>query len=433
MSLHRCWLLLAAGSLAALSPLAGAQQGGDVSMETALLDILREKGLIDATQYDELMKLARERADQRSNETTLIEASLQRLAAPDVQARGGTPTRLLFRSPDGKWSLGLRGEIQARLEDFNSEDDTKDGTNFSIPRARIITEGTAGAPNVRYKLMLDMPTNSKIVDPAADATTNVRDAYVDWGFTQGNLHSLRFGQFKFPFGREMLTSTSQISFPDISIAATEFAPNYEPAAMFQGQLGDDLFEYQVAAANGEGRGKNNTAGETKDGLREGVRVVFNPLGPVKNEGPAFQTIADSSLRLSLGAAFMRNEDSSALATTTVGSKTETGNLEASLYFGPLSLLAEVYDRTTDADTGDLEDLGRTLQAGFFFVPEKWEVVARYSGVDYDAKDDAEERTLGLNWYVDRHNGKWQVDWSRLDNEGTTPDATRWRLQYQVLF
>jgi phosphate-selective porin len=424
-------LLLAALAAAALVVPARAQQGGDVSVETALLDILREKGLINASEYDELMALARQRADANANETVLIEASLQRLAAPDVQVRGGTPTKLLFRSPDGKWSLGLRGELQARVETYNSDDDAQDDSNFSVPRARLTTEGTAGAPNVKYKLTIDASTTSKDVDPAVDTPASVRDAYIDWGFTRQD--SFRMGQFKFPFGREMLMSTTQLNLVDISIAATEFSPNYEPGAMLQGYLGDQLLEYQLAAANGEGRGKNNTAGDDIDGLREGVRVVWNPLGPVKNEGPAFQTMPDDTTRASLGVAYMRNHDSSGLNTATVGADTTTRDIEASFYSGGFSLLAELYRRDGDTPTGSADDTGSTVQAGWFFLPETWEVVARYSDVDYQTKDDSEEHTIGLNYYVDKNNGKWQIDLSKLDNQGTTADATRVRLQYQVLF
>ena len=431
MSVPRISFLLAAVATAALVAPARAQQGGDVSVETALLDILREKGLIDASQYEELMALARQRADAQASDSRLIEASLQRLAAPDVQVRGGQPTKLLFRSPDGKWSLGLRGEIQVRAENFNSDDDAQKDTNFSVPRARITAEGTAGAPNVKYKLSIDASTTSKDVNPAVDTPATVRDAYVDWGFTKAD--SFRMGQFKFPFGREMLMSTTALNFVDISIAATEFAPNYEPGSMLQGYLGDQLIEYQLAAANGEGRGKNNTAGENIDGLREGGRVVWNPLGPVKNEGPAFQTMPDDTTRASLGVAYMRNHDSSGLNTATVGAETTTRDFEASFYTGPFSLLAELYRRDGDTSTGNADDSGSTVQAGWFFVAETWEVVARYSEVDYATKADSEERTLGLNWYLDKNNGKWQVDLSQLDNDDGSPDATRMRLQYQVLF
>ncbi len=425
-------LVLSSLLLALLTGPLAAQVGGDDSLERALLDILRDKGLIDAAQYDELLALARQRVDARARDVTLIEASLQRLAAPDVQARGGTPGKLVFRSPDGTWSLGLRGQIQARAEDVESDDDTMSAVNFSVPRARLTVEGNAGARNAMYKLTVDIPTNKKIVDPATDSAVNLRDGYVDWGFGWGD--AFRLGQFKFPFGREMLTSSSVTQFQERSIASEEFSPNFEPGAMYWGQAADGTLEYQAAISNGEGRSRNNTAGEEQNGLREGVRVVWNPLGAVKLDGPAFQTVDDGSTRVALGAALMHAEDSTGLATATENGESTSRAFELNVYSGPFSFLAEYFTRDAHVDGGDdADDAGHTLQAGWFLVPKRWELVARAASIHIDLEDDAEERAIGLNWYLDKHNGKWLLDISELDNEGATADASRVRLQYQVLF
>ena len=424
--------LLCALLVPALSTVALAQSSADSTLETDLLDILKEKGVITADQYDSLLAAAHKRAEARSNELTLIDASLQRLAAPDVQARGGQPGKLVFRSPDGKWTMGLRGEIQARVEHTDSNDPTKDDNNISVPRARLTVEGTAGAPNIRYKLQLDASTNSKPTDPATEPAATPRDVYVDWGFLETN--SLRLGQFKFPFGREQLTSTSQIDLQELSIATNEFTPSYEPAAMVSGLLADGMFEYQAAMSNGEGRGKNNTPGETKNGMRAGARVVWNPLGAFKLDGPAFQTVDDGSTKLGVGAALMRNEDSSGLNTVTPGANTETSDFEAGLDSGPLAVLAEAFHRTTHAQAGgDTIDDGRNFQLGYLFDAARFELVGRYSSIDYGAKDDQFEKTVGVNWYVDRHNAKWMADFSKLSGQGSTPDTNRLRLQFQVLF
>jgi phosphate-selective porin len=434
MVFHRSFVFLAACLLGVLVVPTRAQQDGDVSLETELLEIFREKGYIDASEYEELMVLARQRASARANEVTLIESSLQRLAAPDVQVRGGTPTKLIFRSPDGKWSLGIKGQIQARIEDYNSDDDTQDDTNISVPRARLTAEGNAGSPNVRYKLTIDAPTNKNNVNPATEPVVNVRDAYVDMSVLEDAQGNFRLGQFKFPFGRDMMTSSGALSFQERSIASAEFSPNFEPAAMIYGQPFEGLFEWYAALANGEGRSKNNTAGDELNGMRKGVRGVWNPLGPVKLEGPAFQTLTDGSTKVAFGAEYMVNEDSANLNTATENGKAISRGMDVAFYWGGFSSLFEAFSRDSNTQGGvDADDRGNSIQAGYFVVPDKWELVARYSRVNYSEKDDAEERTLGLNWYLDRNNGKWQLDWSGLTNEGATPDATRVRVQYQVLF
>jgi phosphate-selective porin OprO and OprP len=416
---------------ALLAPPAAAQGADGTTLETALLDVLLERGIITIEEHGELLALARARVEARNGEFDLMEARLERLRAPDVQSSGGSSGKLLFKSPDGKWSLGLKGRVQARIEHMDSEDEAEDGNNFSVPRSRLTAEGNAGSPTTTFRLDADMPTQRNQVDPASEPGFNLRDAYVNFG--SWAVAALRFGQFKFPFGREMLISSASLSLQERSVASNEFSPNFEPGAMLHGQVAEGLLTWALAIANGEGRSKNNTPGDEVNGLRTGGRVTFNPLGAVKSDGPAFQTLETGEARLSLGANYMTNEDSSSLATATADSDSATLGYDLQFFWGPFSLLAEVFDRQADVDGGaDVDDDGHVLQAGWLLTPE-WEVVARQSEVDYDAEDDALEAALGVNWYLDQHAGKWQFDISRLDNGGTTADARRLRLMYQLLF
>ena len=425
--------LLPAACAASLSVMATAQGSADSTLESELLNLLREKGIITQAEHDSLLAEAQRRADARSSELTLIESSLSRLAAPDVQARGGTSGKLVFRSPDGKWSMGIKGYVQGRLEDMDSDDDTKDGRNISAARARLAVEGNAGAPNIRYRMEIDASTNSRLVDPATENNVTPRDIYADVGFLGTN--SVRIGQFKFPMGREQLTSTSAIAVQDLSIATVEFTPSYEPAAMVSGSALEGVFEYQLAVSNGEGRGRNNTVGDEKDGMRRGARVVWNPLGALKLDGPAFATVDDGSARLGLAASWMQNRDSQNLVTVTPDADATTSGLEAGFFWGPFSGLAETFRRINDPAAGNhVKDTGWNYQLGFLFGPASvLELVARYSAISFGAKDDQEEKTVGLNWYLDRHNSKWMLDYSQLGGDGAVPDADRIRLQFQAMF
>ena len=420
-------------ALAALAGRATAQAADASSVDSAILEILKARGIISPQEYEELAAMVRAQAGQRTGELDVIENSLSRLRAPDVQTTGGTSGKLVFKSSDGIWSMGVKGYIQGRLEDLDSDDDTRDGRNISAARARLAVEGGAGAPNVKYRMEIDASTNSRLVDPATENNVTPRDIYVDVGFLGPN--SARIGQFKFPMGREQLTSTSAIAIQDLSIATLEFTPSYEPAAMVLGSALEGVFEYQVAVSNGEGRGRNNTVGDEKDGLRRGARVVWNPLGAIKLDGPAFQTVADGSARLGLGASWMQNRDSQALNTVTADADAITTGLEAGFLWGPVSALAESFRRINDPAAGDhVKDMGWNYQLGCLFGPGSvLELVARYSAVDFGAKDDQDEKTLGLNWYVDKHVAKWMLDFSKLGGDGATADADRIRLQFQSMF
>jgi hypothetical protein len=433
MRISRCLAaaLLAVLALLSLAPDPRAQADDGSSLDVAILDILKARGIIDDAQYAELMALARSRVDRERSEIDLIQGRLERLRAPDLQTEGGTPGKLKWKSSDGKWSFNLKGRVIGRVEDFNSDDGALDDTNFHAD-FRLNMEGNAGAENVTYKVELDAPTNKNRVDPATEPGFNLRDAYINWAFESGV--NAEIGQFKFPFGREMLTSSAQTDLMERSIASVQFSPEYEPGAMAWGTAQNGVWEFYAAMANGEGRSKNNTPGDDLNGLRDGVRVVWNPLGAFKLDGPAFQTMDEETTKIGVGAAYMVNHDSAGLATATAGSDTATLGLEFQVFSGPVSFLAENYSRQGDVSGGpNVDDDGYTLQAGWFFLPNVWEVVARLSAIDFDAADDQQEAVLGLNYYVDRHNGKWMVDFSKLDNQGTTPDAKRIRLQYQLIF
>ncbi len=406
--------------------------GGKPTMETALLDILLEQGVISPEQYDSVLALARERVEAEDQEISLIEARLQRLAAPSVEVTGGAPGKLLFKSPDGKWSLGVKGLLQARLDVINSDDDSKDSRNYSIPLSRLAFEGTAGAENVTYKLEMNMATQS--TSSSTSSTTNfaLRDAFINWAFDPTD--AVKLGQFKFPFGLEEQISSSALSFAERSIASKQFAPSYEPGAMVWGTAGDGDWEYYVASSNGQGTGASNPSGSSQDGLRSGFRVAYNPLGSFIPQGPSFQTLNDGSTKLSLGFAANQNVDSSGLNTVTPGTDTTTTNWEAQLMSGPWSVLTEVYDQTSDPQSGsDVDNSGSTVQVGWFLVANRWELVARRSTVDLAATPDQTQTSIGVNYYVDRLNGKWQLDLNQLDNQGSAADSTQVQLQYQLVF
>jgi len=437
-----------------------AQSDDDGNLDVAILDILLERGLIDEAQYDELLALARARAATNASQIDVIEGRLARLTAPDVQVDGGSPGKLEFKSPDGKWSLGVNGYIQARYVSRHSDEDDEDGGNFSVPRARVTFAGNAGRENIRYKLELDAGTSSSqdtdldTTEPSEQKDARVKDAYIDYGVTERG--SVRFGQFKFPFGREELISDSAGQFNERSIASTTYSPKREPGIGWVGKGPEGLFEYQLTAANGDGENEPNTAdnvvspvvgaGDTGDGLRYGGRFVWYPLGEMKYDTPAFQTL-DGGSKIAIGVAYMINHDASFLNTVSQalpsgGTDAETIGAEFQWMIGPFSLLAEYFDRTTDpSGVSDQNDDGYNLQAGCFIVPKEWEVAARLAEVDQTddsllgaAAAKIQETGIAINRYIDGHNGKWMLDYIMLDNETVDDDdEDQIRLQYQIKF
>src|SRR5262245_15135215 len=98
-------VLLAALLVVPMSAPIAAQDDDRDAFERAIVDVLREQGLVDEARAEALLELARQRAARDAAEIEMFETNLQRLRAPDVQARGGRPGDLMFRSADGNWSL----------------------------------------------------------------------------------------------------------------------------------------------------------------------------------------------------------------------------------------------------------------------------------------------------------------------------------------
>ncbi|MBI3463539.1 MAG: hypothetical protein HY000_10850, partial [Planctomycetes bacterium] len=108
--------------------------------------------------------------------------------------------------------------------------------------------------------------------------------------------------------------------------------------------------------------------------------------------------------------------------------------------------------TKTFDKDSLVDFGMQLQGGYFFVPNKWELVARWSSIwgesgnvngGFDHNELSNEYTLGLNYFMHRHQLKWQNDIGLYDGGNpanasaagflTNRDGWLLRTQLQLAF
>lgn len=228
------------------APAALARDDDDRSFDRAILDVLLERGLSDSATYDELLLAQTRREEER--DVDLLREHLQRLHAPDVATSGGRSGKLEWSSEDGKWSLGVKGRIQVLATNIDAQDKLKakrglDGTNFSVRRARIGFAGNVGDEDLTYKLELDLPTSDSTVPAAASNLAKdfrVTDAYLNWGPNEQT--DFRWGQLKFPFGREIQYVSSSLNLAEPSAPTAVFAPDREPGAMLSGEIDEALVQ-----------------------------------------------------------------------------------------------------------------------------------------------------------------------------------------------
>jgi hypothetical protein len=209
---------------------------------------------------------------------------------------------------------------------------------------------------------------------------------------------LQVGQFRVPFSREELVSSSRLQFPDSQLwsggansSGIAFIPSFDLGLMAWGWLlPNDLLEYYVGVFNGEGPNQI----QNLDGyfLYAG-RIAVNPLGRPRNFQESAVNLRQNAISFGINAA----RQSRQIGVATVDGRQQPNLVTATEYgfdaalfttFG-LSAYGELYWRFTDETdyhaAPSTESFGWLLQAGYFvplpYVRDHLEIVARVQDFD----------------------------------------------------
>ncbi len=363
-------------------------------------------------------------------------------APPTVAAEFGRG--VTFRTADERFSLNIRGRIQARFT--LSEQPVSPQTEFQIRRMRLVFQGNFLGPSLTYNVQLAFSN----LDTESDLRLPLRDAY----FSYAGLRDLnvRAGQMKVPFGRQRVVSSSALQFADRSLAVGEFNLDRDVGVVL---FSRDLFglgkrlTYQLGVFGGDGR---NRLSETF-GMLYAARVQVQPFGEFDDLVEAdVQRLATP--RLAIGAAVAFNHNSRR-ARSTFGDTFQQGfdytQLAADLQFkwAGLSLQAEWLYRRADVDAhqtgmnamGPVFEYARSghgyyLQAGYLFtrhaeLSARWGEVFAFEGSPTLHR--ARELGGALSYYFQRHDFKLQADYFYLTGEDFSAGRHQMRLQAQVYF
>lgn len=427
------------------------------TVEGRLLEMLRENGVISATQLEELSRIAAEmRAEQ--DVAVLMETQVGEMIAhlqdepPVTRYRRGRGW--LWETSNGKFRLSLGGRLQVRFtNDFwekNADTDDENEPDFDVPRARVIVRGHAFSKDIKYKLQFDIAGDEAdtevqplLGDPVVYKSDNelaeLKDAYFQ--YERWDAFKIRWGQFKVPYSRHFLTSSGELQFVDRSETDKVFTPGRDVGIMVAGKAGgedDDLFEYYLSAFDGDGENRSND----DHGLLFAARLAVNPLGGV----PYTETDVKHSdaFRLALAVnGWVHQDDNHA----DEGDDWAVGGDVAAFWNG-FSMLFELhYSETDDSEMGvdprDEEVLGWLAQLGYFVVPETFEIALRAANIDWKHNGNGNvarrEYLVVLGYFWRDHDLKVQVDFGRIEDHEGDPghqenrDEWRLRVQLQVIF
>ncbi|HLE26230.1 MAG TPA: porin [Thermodesulfobacteriota bacterium] len=364
-----------------------------------------------------------------------------------------------IKTKDGNFSLNMRLRAQFQFS-VNDTTDELTATDFRIRRLRFYWIGNAFRPWFEYYIQVSADNGSDL---------QIRDAYFNAAYEKVAIP--RVGQFKVPFNREELNSSSELQLVERSIVNEEFSLGRDIGPALYGLLGNYV-TYGVGIFDGNGR--NDVS--TDSNLLYAGRIMLTPCcGELKYANSSFPIGGDYKIEPNFGedkpliafgvaAAGMEGlnidiktpdasvDDRFEAIGITVGDFVQL-TADANFKYKIFSIEGEYDARWISPDanqgvsTDTVFDQGFRLQSGVFLIPRLVEVAGRFSYIDFDASvpniqgvdepDNSWQITPGLNFYMS-HSHKWkiQLDYSFIKNEFTNADDVDeniFRAQLQAYF
>jgi phosphate-selective porin OprO/OprP len=218
-----------------------AKEDKNKSLNETLLEILKEKKIIEKEEYEELKKQAQDEE-----------------AAKNAKASAGFKKGFFIESADKQSRMKFDGRFHGDFKRYLG--DQPDHASFFVRRARLCVSGTVYKD---YDFRLE-PEFGKGDPRLNDGFMNIRH------FPQAQL---MFGQFKIPFSMEELHSDNWIDFIERSVA-NKLAPSRDVGVMLHGGIQDELLYYQLGLFNGY---QYNQASDPDGGKDIAFRLVIAPF------------------------------------------------------------------------------------------------------------------------------------------------------------
>lgn len=387
-------------------------------------------------QIEELKKQI-ERLEQQMN---MSEARDTNARHNKIRVKAKKGTGLTFETADKNYKLKmrLRGQFLAQYLDPDGGDDESLG--FRIRRLRLTWDGNAFTPWMKYSFEYDLSSDGELKD-------------LKFMFAKNKAFAPIVGQYKVPFNRERLNSSSSLQLVGRSIITDYFQYDRDIGGGVYGLLGDGMLRYDLGVFQGEGPNVKNDKEDT--GMLWAARVQAAVIG-----GDAKKVKENFAKKptLMIGAA-VAGIDVEGGGDANIGIPSEERELtdgkvtsitfDANYRDPRFNLIGEYIGRWAKPDAagvGTAYDYGFRVQGGFFLVPRKVELASRYAMVMFDDDagvlegndlDSVWTFTQGLNYYLSgNHNWKVQLDYTfrrEEDLAGVETDESTVRAQVQAYF
>jgi hypothetical protein len=368
--------------------------------------------------------------------------------------------------------LRLNAWGQLRTSHFFSDGDGPDLNQFQLARARIIFSGHAYSPDFRYDFQIDGRSASGDDIRLLDYYMSIDLGHHFWSFDRGRF-GFRAGKYKMPFSLSRWLSGQEFEFADRSVASTYFDVNRSLAWGLYGEHSrfERPLHWELAIFNGlvTGGAETGSSGDLDNNFATSGRIYFFPNGDWGDSQLAdLEYHTEPATRIGMGAAcsnIERTGNTEFNAIRVVDSGQSLGQIlplavdeyfvaqfavDASLKYRGMSLTNEYYFRSISgfniASVPDLFDHGFWIQTGYFVLPCKLELVARWSCVMGDsgtlgiAQASADEKAVGAVWYFRGQHAKFTFDAVNLNGAPINspalnifPGDSGWQFRNQLQF
>ncbi len=328
---------------------------------------------------------------------------------------------------------------------FTDKEVGKNTSSFEQKNARVYFTGSALQNEFSYTLMGDFVGATK----DGENTAALKDAFINWNPT--DWLEMRMGQFPTFNTRQFPTSPAKWQFPDLAAATAFFQYGRQQGISATAKTCDKSFQITAGMFNGTSDGE----GENKPGVdTEHLGIVALRYNPLNNIDPYEEADVNFSkdAGLSFGVNYSYGQANNDYGAGLLGSDTNSVGADMIFKYAGFSLAGEFFyrDIQLDDDSDSIQPLGFYTQAGYFVVPSKVEVAARYSLLDCDdgkatsgsckGSDKVNEVAGELNYYFWKNNLKATAAWVMQEQEllegapgEKHPKTNRWIFQLSSYF
>jgi hypothetical protein len=378
-----------------------------------------------------------------------------------------------LRTSNFPFRLKLNGWGQLRHTILDSKGPNRDINQFQLKRGRLAWSGCAFDPNVSYFIQLDGRSSSGDDIRLLDYYLSYDFGHQGLGLRRGSL-GFRTGKYKMPFTLARWMSGQQFEFTDRSMASTYFDVNRSFGWGLYGDTDSFLFPlgWEAALFNGlvTGGAETGSSGTLDNNFAYSARIRGFPIGEW-GEGSLADFDWHQSLAMRVGAGialttidrtgtteFNRlrvvdsgNTLSSILPHDVISYDVDLYSVDASFKLRGWSTTLEYYFRNVSHFQGssipDLFDHGFWFQLGYFVIPQKFQLLTRWSRVIGDSgslgakNESSDEVAAGLAYYFRRNqHAKFVLDVTHLNGAPIDsaaldifPGEAGWLLRSQIQF